>query len=251
MSELLGLAKDCLDIGVFTQSLEAMLEYWQHKVGLDFDHMLPVGGGVRQHRHELAGSVFKLNHSRDPLAPELSNQIEKSNSGYLRILIARSDVQAPRELRDPDGNLVLLVPSGFNGVTQWAIEVATGSVAEFLSFYEAGLGLPVVAAKDYPCAVACGRSLILGCVDESLLDQPLAVSRRKSEEMRRIGITYTTIQVQKVDSVYEQVLANGGLAGRAPATLGETARIAFVRDQRGNWIELSQRASLTGSLEVG
>ena len=37
--------------------------------------------------------------------------------------------------------------------------------------------------------------------------------------------------------------------GTVPAvTLGKTARISFVRDPDGNWIELSQRASLTGPL---
>jgi len=208
MNLLEGLSKDCLDIGVFTGSLEPMLEFWQQTVGLEFDHMLPVGGGVRQHRHELDGSVFKLNHARDPLAP--------ADSGYLRILIARAGVTAPRELVDPDGNRVVLVPQGYNGITQWAIEVATGSVAEFQAFYESGLGLPAA-----------------------------------SQQMRAIGITYTTIQVKKVDSVYEQVLANGGLDGRAPITLGETARFGFVRDRRGSWMELSQRASLTGSLDIG
>jgi lactoylglutathione lyase len=29
-------------------------------------------------------------------------------------------------------------------------------------------------------------------------------------------------------------------------TLGEVARISFVLDPDGNWIEMSQRASLTG-----
>jgi hypothetical protein len=32
-------------------------------------------------------------------------------------------------------------------------------------------------------------------------------------------------------------------------TLGTTARIAMVKDPAGNWIEISQRASITGSLE--
>jgi lactoylglutathione lyase len=45
------------------------------------------------------------------------------------------------------------------------------------------------------------------------------------------------------------VLAHGGREARAPVTLGSTARISMVRDPDGNWIELSQRASLTGSLE--
>jgi hypothetical protein len=30
--------------------------------------------------------------------------------------------------------------------------------------------------------------------------------------------------------------------------LGDTAYISFIRDPDGNWIELSQRASLTGPL---
>ena len=242
------LAKDCLDIGVFTQTLDPMLEFYQKRIGLAFDHMLPVGGGVRQHRHELAGSVFKLNHARDPLAPRT---LALQQSGYLRILIAREDVQNPQTIEDPDGNTLRLVPAGFNGIYQWAVEVATGSPEEFAAFYEAGLGLPRVEAKDYACAVACGRSLILGRVVPELATVTLEQSQTQSQEMRRIGVTYTTIQVQKVDSIYAQVLANGGLAGREPTTLGDTARIAFVRDKRGNWMELSQRASLTGSLDIG
>jgi hypothetical protein len=35
----------------------------------------------------------------------------------------------------------------------------------------------------------------------------------------------------------------------APLTLGTTARIAMIRDPDGNWIELSQRASIVGSLD--
>jgi lactoylglutathione lyase len=44
-------------------------------------------------------------------------------------------------------------------------------------------------------------------------------------------------------------MAHGGTEGRPPVTLGTTARVSFVRDPDGNWIEVSQRASLTGSLE--
>jgi len=43
----------------------------------------------------------------------------------------------------------------------------------------------------------------------------------------------------------------GGREGRPPITLGKIARVSFVRDPDGNWIELSQRASLTGPLPPG
>src|SRR4051812_13591471 len=45
-----------------------------------------------------------------------------------------------------------------------------------------------------------------------------------------------------------RVLAAGGREGLAPVTLGKTARISMILDPDGNWIELSQRASIVGSL---
>ena len=216
------LAKDCLDVGVFTNRLDEMLAFWQQDIGLPFDHMLPLGGGLRQHRHDHQGSVFKLNHARDPLPP-------------------RTEGTAPTERIDPDGNRVLLVPPGHDGITQWAIEVATPSREAFLAFYHDALGLPVSGA--HPCAVACGRSLILGHID------PALAARTDSADMRRIGYRYTTVQVDKVDRVHSGVLTAGGTEGQPPTTLGKTARISFVRDGCGNWMELSQRASITGSLD--
>jgi hypothetical protein len=44
---------------------------------------------------------------------------------------------------------------------------------------------------------------------------------------------------------------HGGREARAPVTLGTTARVSMARDPDGNWIELSQRASITGSLQPG
>ena len=52
-----------------------------------------------------------------------------------------------------------------------------------------------------------------------------------------------------VDSEHAHVLAHGGREALAPLTLGTTARISMVKDPAGNWIEISQRASITGSLE--
>jgi lactoylglutathione lyase len=42
--------------------------------------------------------------------------------------------------------------------------------------------------------------------------------------------------------------ARGATEGGAPVTLGTTARYSLVRDPDGNWLEISQRASLTGPL---
>jgi len=62
------------------------------------------------------------------------------------------------------------------------------------------------------------------------------------------GWRYITFQVFKVDEDHARVLAAGGREAMAPTTLGTTARISMVRDPDGNWIELSQRASLVGAI---
>lgn len=229
------IAKDCLDVGLFTNQLEDMLKFWQTEVGLAFDHMLPVGGGVRQYRHDFDGAVLKLNHARDPLSPA-------SRGGYLRLTIAqdgRTDIQ---DLTDPDGNQVRLVPTGRGGVEHWAIEVATASAEAFLNHYHHSLGLPHV--RDH-LAVRCGRSLIVGVVAPDIADET------DGGEMRRTGFRYTTIQVAKVDSLHAQAVEQGSTEGAPPQTLGKTARISFLKDGHGNWMELSQRASITGSLDPG
>jgi len=242
------LAKDCLDIGVFTNSLEAMREYWGGTVGLAFDHYLPLGGGVRQHRFDCHGSVFKLNHARKDLAA-------RTPAGFLRIYLAMPNVDEAQSGFDPDGNAVVQVPPGYRGIEQWAIAIATPTESAFLDFYRDTLGLPQV--DHWPCAVACGRSLIIA---ETVADAAGGTShevektRSSSTEgvidadMVALGIRYITLQVDKVDKVHARVIAAGGTQGREPRTLGETARVSFVRDGCGNWLELSQRASITGSL---
>jgi lactoylglutathione lyase len=65
-------------------------------------------------------------------------------------------------------------------------------------------------------------------------------------EMRARGYRYLTAQVWDCDAEHAGIVSRGGAEGRPPATLGSTARISFVRDPDGNWLEISQRASLTG-----
>ena len=57
-----------------------------------------------------------------------------------------------------------------------------------------------------------------------------------------------TVQIFDCLAEYAGILARGGTSGGEPRVLGETVRYAFVCDPDGNHIEISQRASLTGSL---
>ena len=66
--------------------------------------------------------------------------------------------------------------------------------------------------------------------------------------MNGSGYRYLTVQVYKVDREHEDLKSRGAREAAAPLTLGTTARISFIMDPDSNWIEVSQRASLTGDL---
>ena len=64
------LAKPRIDVGLYTNRRDEMLAFWRDEVGLPYEELLPMGGGVQQHRFGLNGSVLKVNHSRDPIPDE-------------------------------------------------------------------------------------------------------------------------------------------------------------------------------------
>lgn len=223
------IAKPRFDFGLYTNQLEPQLVFWQREVGLPFEEVLPVGGGVRQHRHGLNGSVFKLNHSRDPLPV-------RTPCGYRELAIAREGLAAPVALTDPDGNRVRLVPHGYEGIVGIEVSLGVRDPNAFEEFFGAALGFVRMAKGRYRFG-------------DSLLSFEKDSAAGRSGPMRAPGFRYLTLQVHDVDIAHAEVLAAGGEEGHPPRTLGTTARISFVRDPDGNWIELSQRASLTGSLD--
>jgi lactoylglutathione lyase len=225
----MDLAKPRIDIGLATNDLEPMLAFWQGEAGAAFDHLLKIRRGQDQHRHDIAGSVLKINHYAEPIPAS-------PPSGYRELILARAGLTEPKALKDPQGNRVCLVPPGWEGVTQIGVRIAVRDIEAHRRFYREAFGLPELR----PGVFRAGESLIFL---EQSADAP------SDAQMRGPGWRYITFQVFKVDEEHARVLAGGGREAVAPVTLGTTARISMVRDPDGNWIELSQRASITGSLE--
>lgn len=221
------LAKNCIDIGVRTNQIDEMLTFWTDKVGLPYDELLKIGNGVHQHRLSLNGSIFKLNHARDLLP-------ESSPSGYRELLIVQN-VREPTTMTDPDGNSVTLVPAGFEDITHIGMRMTVSSLSESAQFFS-----EVVQAETLgPNRYRWGTTVFI--LNEVPGLQP-------SGGMQGPGYRYTTVQVFKVDAEHAALIDRGACEAAAPTTLGKTARISFITDPDGNWIEVSQRASLTGDL---
>ena len=230
----MDLSKPRVDIGMSTNNLASVLALWRGEAGTPFDHLLRIRRGQDQHRHDANGSVLKINAYAGPIPTG-------EPTGYRELLLAREGRSAPRLLADPDGNRLALVPPGWRGITQAGIRLAVRSLEAHRAFYAGALGLP---EEPWPggAAFRAGETLIILKPQE---DAP------SDAQMAGIGWRYITFQVFRVDAEHARVLAAGGREAMPPTTLGTTARISMVRDPDGNWIELSQRASLVGTLEAG
>src|SRR5580704_3703218 len=90
------LAKQFIDVGIFTNQIDQMRAFYGERIRLPYEELLPVGGGVRQYRYGLLGSVLKINHTRDPLAPRIAG-------GYRMLSISHGDATESTSLADPDG----------------------------------------------------------------------------------------------------------------------------------------------------
>lgn len=219
------LVKPALDVGIALAAADpaAMLAFYRERVGLAVDHDLPLGGGRLQARHHWGDSIVKLNHRRGGEAPGVP-------TGWGPVTFHGPGLEATG-LEDPEGNGVRLTPAE----ARWLeLELRVADPAESACFF-AKLGLPVEDDR-----VALGHSV--------LRLEP-AASPAPPGGLDGTGIRYVTFQVDRADAAHAEALDAGGREGMAPRTLREVARISFVIEPGGHWIELSQRASLTGSLD--
>jgi len=236
----MDLAKRFVDVGIFTNRLDEMRAFYGERIRLPYEELLPVGGGVRQYRYGLLGSVLKINHSRDSLPARIAG-------GYRMLSISDPRTSMPLPMQDPDGNDIELVPTGHRGIDQIEIHIGVTDEAAFEHFYAEALQADRLAANRFKL----GETVISFKHDPTAERAPKASSASATDvvaSMRAVGMRYITVQVRDVDTEHRRFMSMGVWEGAAPVSLGAVARISFIRDPDGNFIEISQRASLTGPI---
>jgi catechol 2,3-dioxygenase-like lactoylglutathione lyase family enzyme len=234
------LAKRFVDVGIFTNRLDEMRAFYGERVRLPYEELLPVGGGVRQYRYGLLGSVLKINHARDPLPPRVAG-------GYRKLSISDPRTPMPLAMQDPDGNDLELVPNGQRGINQIEIQIGVTDEAAFEHFYADALNAERLGAGRFKL----GETVISFQRDAAAVRASKSPPGRAMDavaSMRAVGMRYITVQVRDVDAEHRRFMSMGVWVGAAPVTLGTVARVSFIRDPDGNFIEISQRASLTGPI---
>lgn len=222
---LLQFARPGFDIGLFTNQPESQLSFWQSRVGLVYDHLGKLGGGIHQHRHHLHGVVLKLNAARDPL-PAMA-------PGGFRALRIAVDEPGAQSLATPDGLPVDLVPKGDQGTWGTDVLMAVSNLATHVEFYRTACGLRV----DEDGTVHHGPTRLRVAAIEPVARGP---------DWRGPGLRYLTLQVADARSALAQALAAGAEAADPLRDLGDLVRFCFIRDPDGNFLELSERTSFTG-----
>lgn len=220
------LAKPYLDVGLYTNQLDEARRFYEGDLGLPYEELLKAGRGVHQHRLGLRGAVLKLNHAREPL--------EEGTSGFRGLVIAEPGALPPRRLSDPDGLVVEVVPPGHDGVDVTAVRWASSDPDLLGRLLREGFDAEPVGERRW----RIGATMVVVEHDAALVVGPL----------RARGFRYLTVQVGDVRAEHERLVGLGWHEGTAPVRLGDVAMISFVRDPDGSWVEVSQRASLTGPL---
>jgi lactoylglutathione lyase len=215
---IIQFAKPAFDVGFATNNIDGYTAFWSDTVGLPYDHRAKLGGGFHQHRWTLGDSIIKVNHTRTALS-------DMPPSGYIGLSIAHTD---ETDLKTPDGVAVALAPAGSIDLTLYA---ETHDLDAFMRFYTEALGL----LPDGMDTLTLGRSRIIA----------RSGAPARVDGWRERGLRYMTVQIFDCDGMTSALERAGVEIGMAPKTVGQV-RYSFVRDPDGNWIELSERASLTG-----
>src|SRR5436190_21398366 len=178
------LAKPALDVGLYTEAavVDASLSFWQDEVGLAYEELLKVGGGVHQHRLRLDqfGGVLKLNASREPLA--------EAPGGLRMLTIAGAN---PRTLQSPEGVNLTIAESG-----PTSIVMAVTDIDPARRWWIDGLG----AADIGNSRVQLGNTVVL------LLEEP---NRLRTGPQRARGFRYLTVQIRDVRAEHARLLELG------------------------------------------
>ncbi len=223
---MVELAKDRIDVGFYTNRWDEAEVFWRDTVGLHYEELLKVGGGVHQHRFGLRGSVCKVNTARADLGV--------APTAFRRLRVADDSLEEATQLLEPDGTEIELVPTGTDGIADLGVVWATSDPEELGRLLVDGFG---AAATDDGFRIGTSMLALIHDSEVAPVDGMFAA-----------GFRYLTVQVRDVKLEHARLLDAGWAEGRAPVRLGETAYISFVRDPGGSWIEVSQRASLTGPL---
>ncbi|MGH3636708.1 MAG: VOC family protein [Mycobacterium sp.] len=217
-------------MGLITNRGEQMLAFWRDEIGLRLERTLKPVPGVIQHKLTLGNAVLKVNCLDAPLP------VRSRLAGLRMLMLVDTGVESPQHVRDPDGNLVCLLPVGVAGVGRFGVHLAVSNESAFHDFYGRVLHLTAVGDRAYDC----------GGATISFAWSPDVV---RAPGQQGAGFGYITFQVMDAFETHRLICGRGADEERPPSSehTSTESTISFVLDPDGNRIEISQRPDLVSA----
>lgn len=227
----LRLARGAFDVGLLTTDISPMMAFWHRGRRLPVERVFEPSPGVTQYKLTMHGAVLKVNHIS-------GRPRESARLGAVRLLqLVDDSIGESHHMRDPDGNLLLLVPPG-KGLSTFAVHLAVSDEKSAADFHGGVLGLEAVGDRVYDVV---GAALSFAWSPD--------VAPRSGAGNRGFG--YITFQVMDVVSAHAFVCGRGANEVMAPShsTYAGGSSVSFIADPDGNLIELSERPDLVRAAE--
>jgi catechol 2,3-dioxygenase-like lactoylglutathione lyase family enzyme len=263
------LAKPELDVGIVASDAAATCAFYRDIMGLSEQATVAFGKGALQHRFVIGKNVVKINQL--PKAPERERGGVERAIGMRLIafllddldsVVARLDAAGKRHnslptgdlpyrvefTTDPEGNVLELVgfkqPAGDKLTSRIQIGLTVRDVPRSRHFYGAQLGLreePVMKLGNSG-AIRERYGFVWGATTIKFWQAPAPdLPVHTGAPTQRAGVRMFTAMVEDIDAAHAELSAKDIPITMAPTELPGVARIMFIADPDGNWIELAQR----------
>ena len=276
----LRLSRPELDVGIAARDVTAQLSFYRDVMGFKELPSLPMGELGTMTRVGVGGHVLKLyDFTRKPeqveggtekaigmrllafLLDDLEGVLARFDAKglpYRRLPLPENTPFKVAFANDADGNALELVglgkPGGDKLTTRMQIGLTVADVARSRHFYGQLLGLREEPEMKLPASMGVVGNTRYGFIAGSTTikfwsrlgsqGEPLPV--KSGPPGRLSGIRLMTAFVADVDAAVAELRARGVPIKGEPSDFGGLARVAFIADPDGNWIELaSPRAAVS------
>lgn len=260
------LAKPELDVALVSSDAVASCAFYREVLGFEQLPSVPLGKGTLQHRFGIGRHLVKINQLAQPPARQRGGVEHAIGMRLLAFIlddlpavVLRLDQGGRRHTpldpgpdspytveftKDPEGNVLELIglrkPASAPLTSRLQVGLTVANVDRSRRFYGEQLGLPEEPIMKVGGAVGVRYGFTWGSTTIKFwsLREPPPV--QTGAPMLRSGIRTFTAMVEDVDEAHAELLAKDVPVAMAPVDLPGIARVMFISDPDGNWIELAQ-----------
>jgi catechol 2,3-dioxygenase-like lactoylglutathione lyase family enzyme len=256
-------AKPGLDVGVVITDAAKAKDFYGGVLGLKEAGVIPLPTGGTMIRYQSGASILKLlayekspavtgGPTRAAIGIRLITVYTTDRAGVIERAAQRGlklELQEVRRgvsygfLPDPDGNVIevvtMLADTPAPAMQRIAIGLTVADAAKSRAFYSKVLGLEEQPPSDLPNNAGIKYTFTSGASIIKFWQAAAGTPVKTGGVQEGAGIRYFTFMVKDVDAAQAWLVERGAKIAMPPTDFGRLARIMFVADPDGNYIEFA------------